>query len=214
MENISSNKLVDDTLKNYEFIHQEFWDKTKNLYNVQNYQLFLSHIKKVPPYRILDLGCGPGRDLKYFAGQGHNVIGVDGCSIFCQMARNFSGQVVLHQNFLDLNLPKECFDGVYANASIFHIPRRDFVSVIKKLNLSLKREGIFFLNNPTGCDEEKYLKEKYVNYMGIDLYKSYVEQAGFELVAHNYNFGGNPIVEKFWLACLFKKINKIKTDDD
>jgi SAM-dependent methyltransferase len=75
------------------------------------------------PRRIPDFGCGPGRDLLELRRRGHDAVGLDGCEAFVQMAREASGAEVYHQRFLELNLPAAHFDGVFANASLFHSRR-------------------------------------------------------------------------------------------
>ncbi|MEG1456353.1 MAG: class I SAM-dependent methyltransferase, partial [Comamonas sp.] len=75
-----------------------------------------------PGARVLDLGCGPGRDLKAFTALGHHATGVDGCPRFVEMARAYSGCTVWQQDFVDLDLPAAHFDGVFANAVLFHVP--------------------------------------------------------------------------------------------
>ena len=76
-------------------------------------------IEGEPPCDILDLGCGPGRDLKTFTALGHRAVGLDGTPSFVAMARAASGCEVLHQDFLHLQLPAARFDGIFANAVLF-----------------------------------------------------------------------------------------------
>ena len=80
--------------------------------------------KGAPPFAILDFGCGPGRDLKTFADLGHAPVGLEGAAPFADMARAHSGCEVWQQDFLALDLPAERFDGVFANAALFHVPTR------------------------------------------------------------------------------------------
>jgi SAM-dependent methyltransferase len=68
----------------------------------QNYQAFLSAMESDRSLKILDFGCGPGRDLKYFSTLGHVAVGLDGSAEFCKMAREYSGCDVLNQNFLNV----------------------------------------------------------------------------------------------------------------
>src|SRR5262249_21524477 len=83
-----------------------------------------------PPYSILDLDCGPGRDLHHFRLLGHNAVGLDGSTEFVAMARSYSGCQVLHHDFLTMILPESRFDGVFANASLFHVPSRELPRVL------------------------------------------------------------------------------------
>lgn len=77
----------------------------------------LSHLE-AGSRRILDLGCGPGRDLCTFRDLGHEAVGLDGAARFVDMTRRHTGGEVLHQDFLALDLPAAHFDGVFANASL------------------------------------------------------------------------------------------------
>ena len=113
------------TLEHYDRHAQAFWEGTRDHDVSQNVAALLQHIEGEPPFRILDFGCGPGRDLKTFAELGHEAVGLEGASNLARMARSFSGCEVWEQDFLQLALPAEHFDGVFANASLFHIPRQE-----------------------------------------------------------------------------------------
>ncbi|HET7096963.1 MAG TPA: class I SAM-dependent methyltransferase, partial [Casimicrobiaceae bacterium] len=110
------------TLAHYEERADAFWAGTRDHDVSQNVAALLGSIRGDPPFTILDLGCGPGRDLKTFAAMGHVAIGVEGSPRFAAMARAYSGCEVWEQDFLRLDLPASRFDGVFANASLFHVP--------------------------------------------------------------------------------------------
>ena len=69
------------------------------------------------------------------------AVGLDGSAEFVAMARDFSGCAVLHQSFLHLDLPDAAFDGVFANASLFHVPRAVLPTVLAQLHASLRPGG-------------------------------------------------------------------------
>ena len=85
-------------------------------------QALLGVVGTVSGECILDLGCGPGRDLIAFRDLGHVVVGLDGCPEFVAMARTVSGCEVWQQDMLAMTLPSSSFDGVFANAVLFHVP--------------------------------------------------------------------------------------------
>ncbi len=120
---MKTEDLTQTTIQHYENDPNGFWTGTRDHDVSQNYNALLNAISGEGPYTILDFGCGPGRDLKYFKSLGHNPIGLDGCESFCSMAKEYSGCEVLCQNFISLDLENEYFDGVFANASLFHVPR-------------------------------------------------------------------------------------------
>ena len=113
------------TIAHYDRSAAAFWNGTRDHNVSQNYRALLDAIDGDPPYSILDLGCGPGRDLHHFRSLGHNAVGLDGSKEFVAMARSYSGCEVLHQDFLAMELPKGRFDGVFANASLFHVPSQE-----------------------------------------------------------------------------------------
>ena len=71
----------------------------------QNYEALLDSIESKKPFKILDLGCGPGRDLKYFKSLGHIPVGVEGSETFVEIARKSTGCDVYHMDFINLDLP-------------------------------------------------------------------------------------------------------------
>src|SRR5262245_11762162 len=115
-------RIADGTLAHYEARADSFWEGTRDHDVSQNVDALLSNIEGTPPFTILDFGCGPGRDLKTLTALGHVAIGLEGVARFAEMARAHSGCEVWHQDFLRLDLPPGRFDGVFANASLFHVP--------------------------------------------------------------------------------------------
>ena len=114
----------------------------------QNINALLDAINVDGPYVILDLGCGPGRDLCQFSALGHEVVGLDGSIELVQIARANTNCEVLHQNFLNLDLPVARFDGIFANASLFHVPSSQLPQVLDKLAATLKAGGCLGVLEP------------------------------------------------------------------
>jgi SAM-dependent methyltransferase len=114
-------KIADLTLDRYNQNAEDFWEGTRYHDVSQNIAAMLQYIEGERPFTILDFGCGPGRDLKVFAELGHVAIGLEGAAQFAAMARAYSGCGVWQQDFLKLDLPENYFNGVFANASLFHM---------------------------------------------------------------------------------------------
>src|SRR5712671_6184679 len=114
--------LSDTTIAYYDRFARAFWNGTRDHDVSQNYAAFLDAIEADPPYSILDLGCGPGRDLSYFRSLGHEAMGLDGSQQFVAMARSHSQCEVLHHDFLVMQLPESRFDGIFANTSMLECP--------------------------------------------------------------------------------------------
>jgi len=131
-------KITDLTLSHYNELAEEFWEGTRDHNVHQNIAALLQCIEGEPPFTILDFGCGPGRDLKAFAELGHIAVGLEGAAHFAVMARAHSGCEVWQQDFLKLDLPDNRFDGVFANAALFHVPSQELPRVLLELRASLK----------------------------------------------------------------------------
>jgi SAM-dependent methyltransferase len=102
------------------------------------------------------------------------------------MARSYSGCEVLHQDFLAMTLPESRFDGVFANASLFHVPSQELPRVLLELSQSLKPRGILFCSNPRGNNEEGFSGDRYSCFFDLETWRNYVSAAGFVEVQHYY----------------------------
>src|SRR6266446_9319656 len=99
-------RFSDTMIAYYDQFARAFWTGTRDHDVSQNYAAFLDAMEGSPPYSILDLGCGPGRDLSHFRSLGHEAVGLDGSRQFVVMAQTHSGCEVLHQDFLSMRLPE------------------------------------------------------------------------------------------------------------
>src|SRR5512134_416050 len=168
------------TLAHYDQRAAAFWQGTKEHDVGQNIRELLRHLEGQPPFRILDLGCGPGRDLKAFAALGHIAVGLDGSARFAAMARETSGCEVLEQDFLRLDLPQAGFDGVFANAVLFHVPTQELPRVLRELRGALKPRGVLFSSNPHGHNEEGWTRGRYGAFHDWETWRGFMTRAGFE----------------------------------
>jgi len=194
------------TLLHYNQHAESFWKGTRDHDVSQNRDAFLQSLQGTGPFRILDFGCGPGRDLKVFRELGHEAIGLEGAERFVELARNHSGCDVWCQDFLKLNLPAGYFDGVFANASLFHVPSQELPRVLKELYVTLKPDGVLFSSNPHGENEEGWSGQRYGCYYNWDRWQQLVSAAGFAEITHYYRPPGLPREQQPWLASLWRKV--------
>jgi SAM-dependent methyltransferase len=200
-----SQNITTSTIANYAGRAHDFWEGTRDHDVSQNIAALLNAIDSPGPKSILDFGCGPGRDLADLKGRGHQPVGLDGCAQFCEMARAHSGCEVWHQNFLELNLPMGKFDGVFANASLFHVPRNHLNRVLKQLYGTLKPGGVLFSSNPRGTNQEGWNGDRYGCYHSLEAWTAFTTEAGFKPIEHYYRPTGLPREEQPWLASLWGK---------
>ncbi len=193
------------TIAHYQRFADAYRDGTWNHDVSQNIAALLDAIGGAPPSRILDLGCGPGRDLIAFRDRGHEAIGLDACAEFVDMARIASGCEVWLQDMLALALPPQHFDGIFANAVLFHIPSQELPRVLGDLWAALKPEGVLFCSNPRGRNEEGWADERYACFYDLPTWRRMVAAPGFALLDHYYRPPGKPHHQQPWLATLWRK---------
>ena len=193
-------KIVSVTLEHYEQRAEDFWRGTRDHDVRQNIDALLRHIEGAPPFTILDLGCGPGRDLKAFRDLGHVAVGLEAAPSFAAMARKHSGCEVLEQDFLRLDLAPGRFDGVFANASLFHVPGQELPRVLRELRAALKPRGVLFSSNPRGDNAEGWSRGRYGAYWNHETWRRHLADAGFTELEHYYRPPGLPREQQPWLA--------------
>jgi SAM-dependent methyltransferase len=198
-------ELAERTLEDYRRRAESFREGTRDHDVSQNIAALLKHIGGSPPFTILDFGCGPGRDLATFARLGHRAIGLEGAAQFVAMSRAATNCEVWQQDFLRLDLPDSLFDGIFANASLFHIPAQELPRVLKELRAALKPQGVLFCSNPRGDDEEGWRAERFGAFHSLDGWRRYVTAAGFVEIEHYYRPTGLPREQQPWLATVWRK---------
>ena len=207
-QTILDDGLLEDiervTLGHYEANAESFWLGTRDHDVSQNINAFLKALPKDRGLDILDFGCGPGRDLHTFKTRGHRPTGLDGSKTFCDMARHHSGCPVLHQHFLSLDLGESNFDGIFANASLFHVPSQELPRILVECHRALRPGGILFMSNPRG-DAEGWQGERYGHYMEFEASKTRLEKAGFSILDHYYRPEGKPRNQQPWLAIICQR---------
>jgi len=198
-------RIAELTLEHYEQRADDFWRGTRAHDVSQNIAELLRHIEGEPPLQILDLGCGPGRDLKAFTELGHIAVGLEGAPRFAAMAREYSGCEVWEQDLLKLDLPPARFDGIFANAVLFHVPSQELARVLAELRAALKPRGVLFSSNPHGHNEEGWNRGRYGAYHDLETWRRYLSAAGFVELNHYYRPPGLPREQQPWLASAWRK---------
>ena len=203
-ENLPDTGSSEATLQYYDDHAESFREGTRDHDVSQNIAALLNHIEAPSPLSILDFGCGPGRDLRTFTELGHKPIGLEGASRFAEMARA-EGLEVWQQDFLALDLPPERFDGIFANASLFHVPSTELPRVLRELGITLKPGGVLFSSNPRGNTEEGSYRGRWCVYHDLVSWRRYMHDAGFTELDHYYRPAGLPREQQPWLASVWRK---------
>ena len=141
---------MDDTLQYYNQHAKAYVDSTRDVEFSQTQERFLQYLE--PGARILDFGCGSGRDTKYFRNRGFQVEAVDGSAELVRIASEYTGINVRRMLFQDLD-EVECYDGIWACSSILHLPCAELEVVLGKMARALRRRGIVYTSFKYGTEE-------------------------------------------------------------
>ena len=133
--------MKNSTLDYYNKNADSFFKRTINHIITDTQKSFCEKIPKNG--RILDFGCGSGRDSKLFINMGYEVDAIDGSIEICKVASSYIGINVKHMLFQDLK-EKEKYDGIWACSSILHLPKKELIDVLKKMSDALKTRGIIY----------------------------------------------------------------------
>ena len=134
---------IDKTLKYYNENAQSFASGTVSVKFTKVQDKFLEKLN--PDAYILDFGCGAGRDTKYFLSRGYQVDAVDGSEQLCRIASEYTGIKVRQMLFQELD-EKEKYDGIWACASILHLPKKQLREVLKNMYAALKSKGWIYIS--------------------------------------------------------------------
>lgn len=150
-------RSMDVTIEYYENNAETFVDGTIDVVFTDVQDRFLSYLPEAG--HILDFGCGSGRDTKYFMDKGYVVDATDGSEKMCEIAGRNTGITVRHIMFSDLDENRK-YDGVWACASILHLPKKELKDVFEKMILAVKAGGYIYSSFKYG-EFEGYLNGRY-----------------------------------------------------
>ena len=157
---------------------QAFFEGTVAADMSANYTEFLARLPKGS--YLLDAGCGSGRDAKAFMEKGYKVDAIDASKEMCRLASNYTGLEVKELRFQDIDI-KEVYDGIWASATLLHVPSKEMGLVLKKMNIALKPQGILYASFKYG-EFEGERNGRYFHDLKEEKAKAFFTQAGFKVV--------------------------------
>lgn len=152
---------MNDTISYYNQNAEEYFNKTVNVSMQELYDQFEAYLK--PGDKILDLGCGSGRDSRYFLSKGYDVVSVDGSKAMCNLAETYIGKKVRNITFEKLDYDNE-FDAVWACASLVHVDMGEITDVLFRIQRALKKKGILYASWKYGKGERIEKQKYYADY--------------------------------------------------
>ena len=157
---------------------QEFFDSTINADMSSHHEKFISYMPEKG--NILDAGCGSGRDTLFFKNHGYDVTSIDGSMEMCKLASEYAKTDVLHMQFQEMEF-QSVFDGIWASASLLHIPTDEIESILAKFKDALKNNGIFYASFKYG-DFEGIRNGRFFNDLTKETAIELFEKADFEVI--------------------------------
>jgi 2-polyprenyl-3-methyl-5-hydroxy-6-metoxy-1,4-benzoquinol methylase len=164
--------VADSTIRYYNENARAYFDSTVTLDMGKLYGPFLKHLR--PGSKVLDAGCGSGRDSLFFKNQGFQVTAFDASKEMVKLASELLDQKVLLMSFEDLSLTEQ-YDGIWACASLLHVKKAKLSRVVAELAKHLKDGGVFYISFKYG--REEYWKEgRYFNHLDEDTLKEILQE--------------------------------------
>ena len=194
-----------NTLNYYNENAKKYFDTTVNADMSKSYDFFLQYVKGG---RLLDLGCGSGRDSLFFKNLGFDVTAMDGSEELCKLAREYTGLDVKCMKFEDLR-EIGYYDGIWASASLLHVDRRFLLSVLKKTRDALKQTGYMYAAMKNGDGEEVTKEGRYFNYVTYEGFKKLTDLAGLRIVDfYSDKSVSNPNETRYWNNFMLEKVKR------
>lgn len=175
----------EETLSFYDNVAADFKIERNSLQGFDEiYSLFLSYLKAGS--KILDFGCGTGRDSLYFKKHGYDVTALDGSAKMCEITKESCDVPVLHVYFEDFKEENQ-YDGIWACASLLHLPKDNLVVVLQNCANALKKDGYMYVCFKRG-DFEGFRGTRYYFDMEEETFKKILELVpDLEVVEVYYN---------------------------
>lgn len=174
----------------------EYFNKTVHANMKAQYDFFLQYMKETG--RILDLGCGSGRDSLYFKNLGYDVTAVDGSKELCKLASKHTGLDVKCADFSALS-EEEFYDGIWACASLVHVENGKLLDILNKIRNALKKDGVIYICLKLGTGEEIDNQGRYYAYVTKEEFMGMLNNCG--LIIKDYSASESVInknEERIW----------------
>ena len=177
---MTNNKIITSTLNYYNTKVLDFVSDTADVKFTEIQDVFLDYI--TIGGRILDFGCGSGRDTKYFLNKGYDVDAIDGSEELCKIASEYTGVNVKQMLFEELDA-MELYDGIWACASILHMEKQHLPNILKRMEAATKKGGVVYLSFKYGTFEGDkngryftYLTEESFKELLIDVQQLFIDK--------------------------------------
>lgn len=197
-------KDSNSTIAYYDENARKYYDSTLNVDLSGILKRFISHVSEGG--KILDAGCGSGRDSLWFIREGYEVVSFDCSRELSRMASNLLGKKVLVQSFLDVEYDSE-FDGIWACSSLLHVKKDNLNEALSRLARALKPGGYFYLSFKYGQGERVKSDGRYFVDMDESCLNEVLKETGCLLLTDSWvTEDARPgRRNEFWLNAILNK---------
>lgn len=195
---------MNSTINYYNQNAQEYALKVSGANMSADLNTLIEGLPKSSEIKLLEIGAGGGRDLKYMRDRGFNVLPLEPSTELANLIEKEQGVKVVRQKVQEMSYENE-FDGVYAIASLLHIPKNEILDVLKKINTSLKENGVFLLTLKEGVGESLDNQNRFFSYYAVDEIKEILEEAGFNNISFNKNNDMLNRADTQWITTMCSK---------
>ena len=198
--------MSDSTLEYYARNFKEFGESTFNVDFSSTQERFLRQLP--PKAAILDFGCGSGRDTSYFLQKGFSVTSTDGSPEMCRLASANTGHEVKHLLFQELDA-ESAFDGIWACASVLHLPKTELKDVFLRMEKALKDNGILYVSFKYGSFEGIRNGRFFTDFTENEFKDFLSQNSGMKIIDYWITADVRPErKEEKWLNLLIRKISR------
>lgn len=191
------------TLDYYNQHGEPFVQRTRHIDMRDLYKPFLQHLSENA--YVLDAGCGSGRDSRYFIEQGYRVLAIDGSETLVAMASDYIGQPVSLMRFDQLDI-HETFDGIWACASLLHLPRADLPDIFARFIAALKVNGVWHLSFQWGTSERQASGRHFTDF-DADTFQAFIQAFPQMKMIHLMKTHDKQNHEIGWLNVVLQKVS-------
>ena len=191
------------TIDYYNNKTEEFFESTVMAEVGLLYDRFLKYIPDGG--RILDLGCGSGRDTKKFLNRGYKVEAIDGSSELCKLASEYTGIDIKCMDFFDLD-EHERYDGIWACASLLHVEKEKLVDLLMKLRSALVPGGVLYMSFKYGDFAGERDERFFVDLNEDEFSKIYNKLEGYSKVDEWYSEDVRRDKDVKWLNEILRRV--------
>ncbi|NAZ53751.1 methyltransferase domain-containing protein [Vibrio toranzoniae] len=197
-------KRVSSTIEFYNENADSYYLQTNHIDMSPSYQAFRKYLR--PGGRVLDAGCGVGRDTRFFISKGYKVHSFDLSEKMCKITSRYPFSFCEQMSFLDVDFYEQ-FDGVWANASLLHLTPKDLGEALKRLVRSLSLDGVLFASFKTTDNYVKNDKRKFYFHTSSILEEIIsTENLGIELIETWKSFKNNDETQEAFESYIWKRV--------